>query len=47
MELIGNISRLLGDDFKQTIRPGARVRIAASSSESPRKNLDIRGPKSE
>ena len=38
MELIGNISRLLGDDF----RPEARVRIAASSSESPRNNLDIR-----
>lgn len=30
MELIDNISRLLGDDLKQTIRPGARLKIAAS-----------------
>ncbi len=30
MELIDNISRLLGDDLKQTIRPGARRKIAAS-----------------
>lgn len=30
MELIDNIGRLLGDDLKQTIRPGARLRIAAS-----------------
>ncbi|WP_026143413.1 helicase-related protein [Xanthomonas sacchari] len=30
MELIDNISRLLGDDLKQAIRPGARLKIAAS-----------------
>jgi len=30
MELIDNISCLLGDDLKQTIRPGARLKIAAS-----------------
>ena len=30
MELIDNISRLLGDDLKQTLRPGARLKIAAS-----------------
>ncbi|WZB64871.1 hypothetical protein WJ971_18135 [Achromobacter xylosoxidans] len=30
MELIDNISRLLGDDLKQTIQPGARLKIAAS-----------------
>ena len=30
MELIDNISRLLGDDLKQTIMPGARLKIAAS-----------------
>ena len=30
MELIDNISRLLGDDLKQTIHPGARLKIAAS-----------------
>ncbi|MCP5358406.1 MAG: DEAD/DEAH box helicase family protein [Pseudomonadales bacterium] len=30
MELIDNISRLLGDDLKQTIRPGTRLKIAAS-----------------
>jgi hypothetical protein len=30
MELIDNISRLLGDDLKQTVRPGARLKIAAS-----------------
>ena len=27
MELIDNISRLLGDDLKQTIRPGARLKM--------------------
>ena len=31
MEVIDNISRLLGDDLKGTVRPGAKVRIAASS----------------
>ena len=30
MELIDNISRLLGDDLKQTIKPGARLKVAAS-----------------
>ena len=30
MELIDNISRLLGDDLKQTVKPGARLKIAAS-----------------
>lgn len=30
MELIDNISRLLGDDLKQTLRPGARLKLAAS-----------------
>lgn len=28
MELIDNISRLLGDDLKQTLRPGARLKVA-------------------
>ena len=31
MEVLDNISRLLGDDLKGTMRPGAKVRIAASS----------------
>jgi hypothetical protein len=31
MEVLDNISRLLGDDLKGTVHPGARVRIAASS----------------
>lgn len=43
MELIDNISRLLGDDLKQSIRPGAWLKIAASCFRSPRKNLNIRG----
>lgn len=30
MELIDNISRLLGDDLKQTLKPGTRLKIAAS-----------------
>lgn len=30
MEIIDNISRLLGDDLKQTIVPGAKLKIAAS-----------------
>lgn len=30
MELIDNINRLLGDDLKRTIRPGGRLKIAAS-----------------
>jgi hypothetical protein len=30
MELIDNISRLLGDDLKQTLKSGARLKIAAS-----------------
>ncbi len=30
MELIDNINRLLGDDIKQSVTPGAKIRIAAS-----------------
>ncbi|WP_163650256.1 helicase-related protein [Modicisalibacter sp. 'Wilcox'] len=30
MEIIDNVSRLLGDDLKDTLRPGARLKIAAS-----------------
>ncbi len=30
MELIDNISRLLGDDLKQTLKPGTRLKIVAS-----------------
>ncbi len=30
MKLIDNINELLGDDFKRSIRPGSRVRVAAS-----------------
>jgi hypothetical protein len=30
MEIIDNINRLLGDDLKQTLRPGAKLKIAAS-----------------
>lgn len=30
MELIDNINRLLGDDLKQTARPGTKLKIAAS-----------------
>lgn len=30
MELINNISRLLGDDLKQTLKPAARLKVAAS-----------------
>src|SRR5690606_3312015 len=30
MELIENSSRLLGDDLKKTLRPGARLKVAAS-----------------
>lgn len=30
MELIDNINRLLGDDLKRTLKPGTRLRIAAS-----------------
>lgn len=30
MELLDNISRLLGDDLKQTLTPGARLKVAAS-----------------
>ncbi|MES2299343.1 MAG: helicase-related protein [Pseudomonadota bacterium] len=30
MELIDNINSLLGDDLKKTLKPGARLRIAAS-----------------
>jgi hypothetical protein len=30
MEIIDNINRLLGDDLKQLIRPGSKLRVAAS-----------------
>jgi SNF2 family DNA or RNA helicase len=30
MEIIDNINRLLGDDLKQTLRPGAALKVAAS-----------------
>jgi aminopeptidase-like protein len=30
MELLDNINRLLGDDIKQTLKPGVRLKIAAS-----------------
>ncbi|MEC8936806.1 MAG: hypothetical protein VYB20_06260, partial [Pseudomonadota bacterium] len=30
MEMIDNINRLLGDDLKATVTPGARLKIAAS-----------------
>ncbi|EGD11140.1 hypothetical protein XVE_0456 [Xanthomonas vesicatoria ATCC 35937] len=45
VELIGNISRLLGDNLKQTIRPAARLKIAASCFDLPRNSLHIRGLK--
>ncbi len=28
MELIDNINRLLGDDLKQTLNPGARLKVS-------------------
>ena len=30
MQLIDNISQLLGDDLKQSLRPGAKLQVAAS-----------------
>lgn len=30
MEIIDNISRLLGDDLKQSLKPGAKLKVAAS-----------------
>ena len=30
MEIIDNINRLLGDDLKQTLKPGSRLKVAAS-----------------
>ncbi len=30
MEILDNINRLLGDDLKQVVRPGSKLRIAAS-----------------
>jgi hypothetical protein len=30
MELIDNINRLLGDDLKRALKPGARLKVAAS-----------------
>ena len=31
MKLIDNINDLLGDDIKQSVQPGARLKIAAST----------------
>lgn len=31
MELIDNINRLLGDDIKQALKLGSRLKVAASS----------------
>ena len=31
MEIIDNINRLLGEDLKRTITPGAKLKIAAAS----------------
>jgi hypothetical protein len=31
MELIDNINSLLGDDLKRTLKPSARLKIAAST----------------
>lgn len=45
VELIGNISRLLGYNLKQTIRPGVRLKTTASCFELPRNSLNIRGLK--
>ncbi|MFG9904572.1 MULTISPECIES: DEAD/DEAH box helicase [Pseudomonadota] len=47
MELIDNISRLLGDDLKQVIRPGARLQIGALCFDRPRNSPKIRGQRSE
>jgi len=30
MEILDNINRLLGDDLRQTIQPGSKLKIAAS-----------------
>ena len=30
MELIDNINRLLGDDLKRALKPGARLKVAAA-----------------
>lgn len=34
MQIIDNVSALLGDDLRKTIRPGAKVKIAASTFPS-------------
>ena len=34
MELIDNINRLLGDDIKQALKPGAKLKVAASCFSS-------------
>ncbi|MGE7084356.1 hypothetical protein [Achromobacter xylosoxidans] len=47
MELIDNISRLLGDDLKQVVRPGARLQIGALCFDRPRNSQKIRGQRSE
>src|ERR1700750_2663151 len=36
MDVLDNISKLLGEDLKWTVRSGAKVRIAASSFSNPR-----------
>jgi hypothetical protein len=36
MELIDNINRLLGDDLKRTLQPGARLKVAAGGPPSGR-----------
>jgi hypothetical protein len=39
MEIIDNINRLLGDNLKQTIKPGSKLKIAASF-EALKKELE-------
>lgn len=45
MEVIDNISRLLGDDLKQVIRPGARMKIGALCFDRPRNSPKNQGKK--
>lgn len=45
MELIDNISCLLGDNLKQIIQPRARLKISALCFGWPRNSLNIRGLK--
>ncbi len=30
MEILDNINRLLGDDIRQSLKPGAKLKVAAS-----------------